>query len=170
MEKVRQSFGKRTAKLFLPVLIGLNVPFLYIQWDSLLNPVDLNAAAKGAMLGYWVFDYVFIPVSLVFLIIIQWLVFLPLWNRVFVKFRRVLFSSLFIGILLSVLLGAGLGYSARANKLDQQVTKLGTDDLVNSILLVSGFVVVYCVLNILTLYFLDKTYIKQLKFNKPQPK
>jgi hypothetical protein len=154
-EKPRQSFGKRTAKLFLPVLIGLHVPFLYIQIDSLLNPIDLTAAGKGAMYGSQVFDYVLFPALLVILIVGQWLIILPLWNRVFINSRRVLLSSLFTGIIISVLLGILLGYlTSKTADIDAMIIPASV---------MSGFVVIYCIGNTITLYLLDRSYIKQLR-------
>jgi hypothetical protein len=157
----RQSLGKRLAKVFLPVLIALNVPFVYIQIDSLLNPVDLNSAAKGAMLGYWVFDYVLIPVGLVILFVIQRVIIIPIWNRQLIKSRYVLLSSLCIGIILSNLFGALGGYLV-------WVGQPGAADLINSVLLMSCFAVIYCLINTITLYLLDRSYIKSLKPHKLQ--
>jgi hypothetical protein len=165
-EKPRQSFGKRAAKLFLPVLVGIHIPFLYIQTDSLLNPIDMDKAGKGAMDGLWFFDYVFFPAGLVILLIIQWLIIVPLWNRMCVRARRVLLSSLSIGILLSTLTGALMGYLIWINKLGPNNNQPGLYDLINPVLLMSGFVVVYCILNTLTLYFLDRSYIRNLKSQK----
>jgi len=151
----------------LPVLIALNVPLLCIQVDSLLNPIDLSKAGKWAMSGSQAFDYVMVPTLLVVLFIVQWLILVPIWNW-FLKFRRVLLSSMFIGILISVLIGAGLGYSTWTNQLGPSINQSNTDQLVNLILLMSGFIVAYCILNIVTLYFLDRSYIRHLKFQKIQ--
>jgi len=159
IEAPKQSAGKRIAKVFLPVLIGLNVPFLGIEIDSLMNPIDLDKAGKGAMLGSQVFDYLLLPALFFILLIVQWLFILPMWNRMVLKYRKVLLSSLCIGIIISILIGALLGYLVCANQLDQ-------DKLINSILTMSGFVIVYCILNIITLYLLDKSYIKYLKPHK----
>ena len=167
VQRTKQGFGKRTAKVFLPVLIALNVPLLCIQVDSLLNPIDLSKAGKWAMSGSQAFDYVMVPVLLLVLFIVQWLILVPMWNR-FLKFRRVLLSSMFIGILISVLIGAGLGYSTWTNQLGPSINQSNTDQLVNLILLMSGFIVAYCILNIVTLYFLDRSYIRHLKFQKIQ--
>lgn len=168
IQQSKQSFGKRAAKIFLPVLIALNVPLLCIQVDSLLNPIDLSKAGKWAMSGSQAFDYIIVPVVLVVLFIAQWLVFVPMWNR-FLKFRRVLLSSLFIGILISLLIGAGLGYSTWTNQLGPSINQSNTDELINLILLMSSFIVVYCILNIITLYFLDRSHIKHLKSQKNKP-
>ncbi|HAL82661.1 MAG TPA: hypothetical protein DCO83_10830 [Mucilaginibacter sp.] len=165
-EKPRQSFGKRSAKLFLPVLIGLHLPFLYIQTDSLLNPIELDKAGKGAMDGLWFFDYVFFPGLLVILLIPQWLIIVPVWNRMCLRARRVLLSSLSIGILLSILTGALLGYLVWINKLGPNNNQPGLNELINPVLLMSGFVVVYCILNTLTLYFLDRSFIRHIKSQK----
>jgi len=93
IEKPRQSFGKRLAKLFLPVLIGLNVPFLCIEIDSLLNPIDLDKAGKFAMEGSQAFDYILVPVAFLILLLVQGLIIIPAWNRICWKYRRVLLSS-----------------------------------------------------------------------------
>jgi hypothetical protein len=162
----KQSFGKRVARVFLPVLIALNVPLLCIQLDSLLNPLDLSKAGKWAMSGSQAFDYIIVPVMLVILFIVQWLILVPLWNR-FLKFRRVLLSSLFIGVLISLLIGAGLGYATWSNQLGPSIHHADVSELVNLSLLNSSFVVAYCILNIITLYLLDRTFIKQLKLQKP---
>jgi hypothetical protein len=159
IEAPRQSAGKRAAKIFLPVLIGLNVPFLGIEIDSLANPIDLDKAGKGAMLGSQLFDYLLLPGLFFILLIVQWLFILPMWNRMVTKYRRVFLSSLSIGIIISVLIGALLGYLVCANQLDQ-------DKLINSIIIMNGFVIVYCILNIITLYLLDRSYIKYLKPHK----
>jgi len=167
IQQSKQSFGKRAAKIFLPVLIALNVPLLCIQVDSLLNPIDLSKAGKWAMTGSQAFDYYIVPVILVILFIVQWLIFVPMWNR-FLRFRRVLLSSLFIGILISLLIGAGLGYSTWTNQLGPSINQSDTDELINLSLMMSSFVVAYCILNIITLYFLDRSYIKYLKLQKNQ--
>jgi len=165
IQPTKQSFGKRAAKIFLPVLIALNVPLLCIQLDSLLNPLDLSKAGKWAMSGSQAFDYIIVPVMLVILFIVQWLILVPVWNR-FLKFRRVFLSSLFIGILISLLIGAGLGYATWTNQLGPSINHADVYELVNLSLLNSSFVVAYCVLNIVTLYLLDRSYIKQLKSKK----
>ncbi|MDR3696510.1 hypothetical protein [Mucilaginibacter sp.] len=165
IQQAKQSRGKRAAKIFLPVLIALNVPLLCIQIDSLLNPIDLSKAGKWAMSGSKVFDYIIVPVVLVILFIVQWLVFVPMWNR-FLRFRRVLLSSLFIGILISVLIGAGLGYSIWSNQLGPSINQSNTYELVNLSLLMSSFIVTYCILNIMMLYFLDRSHIGRLKSQK----
>lgn len=167
IQRTKQSFGKRAAKIFLPVLIALNVPLLCIQIDSLLNPIDLSKVGKWAMSGSQAFDYYIVPAVLVILIIVQWLIFVPMWNR-FLRFRRVLLSSLLIGILISVLIGAGLGYSTWTNQLGPSINQSNTDELINLILLMSSFIVAYCFLNIITLYFLDRSHIRHLKSQKIQ--
>jgi len=166
VQKPRQSAGKRAAKIFLPVLIAMNVPLLLIGLDSLLNPIDLDKAGKWAMTGSWAFDYVIVPFTVIVLFFVQWSILLPIWNRVFIKFRRVLLSSLFFGIILSALVGALMGYLTWANKLGQGNNQPGTDELLNSVLLMSSFVAAYCVLNIFTLYVLDRSYIRQLRSQK----
>ena len=158
-EKPSQSFGKKAAKIFLPVLIGFNVPFLGIQIDALLNPIDLDKAGKGAMLGSQVFDYVLVPAMLVILLIIQWVMILPMWNRIFVHSRRVLLSSLIIGIFISVLTGMLFGYLVCTEQSDMY-------NLINAVLLMCGLIVAYCILNTVTLYLLDRSYIKYLKARK----
>jgi hypothetical protein len=162
----RQSFGKRFAKLFLPVLIGLNVPFLCIQIDSLLNPIDIDKAGKFAIEGSQTFDYVIVPAVFFILLLVQGLIILPLWNRMCLKYRRVLLSSLAIGIIFSVILGALLGYLIWANQPGLNNKRIDTDSLINSGLLMSAFVLVYSILNIITLYLLDRAYIKHLKPQK----
>jgi hypothetical protein len=166
VHRPRQSFGKRAAKIFLPVLIAVNVPFVCIQIDALLNPIDLDKAGKWAMDGSWAFDYVLVPVTLVILFIVQWVIMLPVWNRIFINFRYVLFSSLFVGIILSILFGILLGYLVWTNQLGQNEKQAGVDELINSILMMSSFVVAYCFLNIITLYFLDRSYIKLIRSQK----
>lgn len=166
IEKPRQSFGKRLAKLFLPALIGLNVPFLCIQINSLLNPIDLDKAGRGAIEGSWAFDYILVPVLFFILLIVQGFIIVPAWNRICLKYRRVLLSSLGIGIIFSVILAALLGYLVSANQsnLNNNHTKL--DNFINSGLLMGAFVFVYSILNIITLYLLDRSYIKYLKPQK----
>jgi hypothetical protein len=166
VQRPKQSAGKRAAKIFLPVLIAMNVPLLLIELDSLVNPIDLDKAGKWAMTGSWAFDYVIVPLTAIVLFIVQWSIFLPIWNRLFIKFRRVLLSSLFFGLLLSTLTGALLGYLTWTNQLRQGSGQANVDELLNSVLLMSSFVAAYCVLNIFTLYFLDRSYIRQLKSQK----
>jgi hypothetical protein len=166
IEKPRQSFGKRLAKLFLPVLIGVNVPFLCIQIDSLLNPIDIDKAGNFAMEGSQAFDYIVVPVVFLILLLVQGLIILPRWNRMCLKYRRVLLSSLGMGIIFSVILGALLGYLVWANQPGLNNKQIDMDSLTNSGLLMSGFVVVYSILNIITLYLLDRSYIKHLKPQK----
>ncbi|WP_295674602.1 hypothetical protein [uncultured Mucilaginibacter sp.] len=168
IQRTKQSFGKRAAKIFLPVLIALNVPLLCIQVDSLLNPIDLSKAGKWAMSGSQAFDYYIVPAVLVVLFIVQWLILVPVWNRWLYKFRRVLLSSLFISILISVLIAGLLGYCTWSNQLGPSINQSNTDELVNLILLMSGFIVTYCILNVITLYFLDRSYIRNLKSQKLQ--
>jgi len=163
IKQPKQSFGKRVAKTFLPVLIAFNVPFLFVLIDSLLNPIDLVKTGKWAMTGSQAFDYIIVPAVLVILFVVQWLIILPIWNRRFLKFRRVLLSSLFIGILFSVLIGALLGYSIWTNQLGQNINQSDVNELINSILLMSSFVTGYCILNIITLYLLDRSGIKSQK-------
>jgi hypothetical protein len=166
IEKPRQSFGKRLAKLFLPVLIGLNVPFLCIEIDSLLNPIDLDKAGKFAMEGSQAFDYILVPVAFLILLLVQGLIIIPAWNRICWKYRRVLLSSLGIGIIFSVILGALLGYLVWANQSALNNNQTNLDNLINSGLLMSAFVIAYSILNIITLYLLDRSYIKHLKPQK----
>jgi hypothetical protein len=157
--KPRQSFGKRFAKIVAPVLIGIQLPFLAIQMDSLLNPIDLDKAGKGAMLGSQMFDYVVIPTLLFILVIIQWIIIVPLWNAICSRFRYVFFSSLCIGITISVLLGILFGYLTINDQSN-------SNDLINAILLMGGFITAYCIVNIITLYLLDRYYIAYFKSQK----
>lgn len=164
--KPRQSFGKRLAKLFLPVLIGLNVPFLCIQIDTVLNPIDIDKAGKGAIEGSQAFDYIVVPLVFLILLLVQGIIIVPKWNRICLKYRRVFLSSLAIGLTFSVILGALLGYLVWKNQPSLKNNQADLYNFIHSALLMGGLVIVYSILNIITLYLLDRSYIKHLKPQK----
>jgi len=159
VQRPRQSAGKRAAKIFLPVLIGLLITFLCDRIILLIKPLNLSIDGDAAIGGQWVFNNIFFPIIVIALFLAQWLVIIPFWGKMLLKFRNVLLSSIITALIIAIISGALFGYMLWA-------PQFGFGDLVISFLVISSITMIYIVGDIFALYFLDIPFTKYSKANK----
>jgi hypothetical protein len=142
--------------IFLPVLIGLFLLFLFYKVYLLFNPLDPYKDGDGALFFDGVLIYILLPFTSVILFLLQRFIVLPLWNKLISSFSNVFLASISVCMILSISLGILIGYLFWAKQ-------FGLSDLYFSILITTCIVMAYNIINIFTLYFINKSQISRLK-------
>ena len=156
-ERTKKSYDRKVLKIFAPVLPAADTcSGLYVYMSA--HPLEIQRDGTSAVYGFWLINNVFFPALTVVLLLVQWLIILPWWDRVITNISRakgkaagVLFG---ICIILAVLLG-----------LFEWRPAFGGERLVISIVFLFFIELIYWLPNIVVLYLVDRSRIA-----KPKPR
>jgi hypothetical protein len=112
--------------------------------------------SNSAVYGFWILNNIIFPVLILILLLIQWIIVLPWWNKIILRSKM---SSVLALIGICLLIAFGLAFIT-------WMPAFGLPKLVISITFVFAAQVIYWVANIIVLYLVDKTRISKLKSGK----
>ncbi len=147
---------RKALKVFLPVLAGLSLPFIYDRIDSFLSPPNPEDYGDGGMLSLWAFSHIMFPITILVLCVFQKTIIIPLYNKVTVKQNFTMTKILINVIIICVVFGLIFGYIFWE-------PRFGLHDLIISVCIMTGLQLIYWISNILTLY-LDMPHIPNSMF------
>jgi len=143
-------------KVFLPVIAGLLLPVIvYIVYMS-HRPLVIRRDSNSAVYGFWIVNNIIFPVLVLILLLMQWIIVLPWWNKIMLRSKM---SSVLALIGICLLIGLGLAFIT-------WMPAFGLQKLVISVTFVFVVQLIYWVANIIVLYLIDKTRISKLKSGK----
>jgi len=143
-------------KVFLPVIAGLLLPVIvYIAYMS-HRPLVISTDGNSAVYGFWIVNNIIFPVLVLILLLMQWIIVLPWWNKIILRSKM---SSVLALIAICLLIGLGLAFIT-------WMPASGIQRLAISAAFVFVVQVIYWVANIIVLYLVDKTRISKLKSGK----
>jgi len=153
----RRSYkDNRKLKVFLPVIAGLLLPVIvYIAYMS-HRPGVIGGDSNTAVYGFWILNNIIFPVLVLILLLVQWIIVLPWWNKIILLSK---ISSVLVLIAICLLIALGIAFIT-------WMPAVGLQKLVISVTFVFVVQVIYWVANIIVLYLIDKTRISKLKSGK----
>jgi hypothetical protein len=143
-------------KVFLPVIAGLLLPVIVYIVYMFHRPLVIGRDSNSAVYGFWILNNIIFPVLILILLLIQWIIVLPWWNKIILRSKM---SSVLALIGICLLIAFGLAFIT-------WMPAFGLPKLVISITFVFAAQVIYWVANIIVLYLVDKTRISKLKSGK----
>jgi len=140
-------------KVLLPPFVGFVAYFLAVRYSSVYFALRIDKLGEGTVESFMAYFKYFMPLLFVVAILTQYLIVVPVWNRVFLKSNTGKFISVLILCLICVLFAAFISYCIW----DRQSHAW---HVVKVCVFMTGVQLVYWTVNLVVLYFLTK---------KPEP-
>ena len=144
---------RKLLKVLLPPFIGFAAYFVAIRYSSVYFTLRIDELGEGTIESFMAYYRYFMPLLFTVAVLTQFLIVVPVWDRVFLKSNTGKFISSLILCIICLLLAAGISYCIW----DRQSS-------VYHVIKVCAFMtavqLVYWTVNLFVLYFLTK---------KPEP-
>jgi hypothetical protein len=140
-------------KVWLPPFVGFAAYFVAIRYSSLYFTLRIDEMGEGTITAFMAYYRYFLPLLFIVAILTQYLIVVPVWDRVFLRSRAGKFASTLILVIICVLFAGGISYTIwdKAS---------GVGHLEKVYLFMTSVQLVYWFVNLGVLYFLTK---------KPEP-
>jgi hypothetical protein len=142
----------KAVRIFLPVLAGLLIPFLYFVFWADIYPKNPAIEDNSTVFALGIFELVIFPILLILSLLFQLIVIAPIWNNMVLKNGWSRSKLILIAVGMCLIFGVGFGCMIWQ-------TKFGLIDLLISVSIATGIAVVYWTSNLFVLYQLDKSHI-----------
>ena len=144
---------RKLLKVLLPPFIGFGAYFLAIRYSSVYFTLRIDELGEGTIQSFMAYFRYFLPLLFTVAVLTQFLIVVPVWDRVFLRSNAGKIISSFILCFICLLFAAGISYCIW----DRQSS-------VYHVIKVCAFMtavqLVYWTVNLFVLYFLTK---------KPEP-
>jgi len=144
---------RKLLKVLLPPFIGFGAYFLAIRYSSVYFTLRIDELGEGTIESFMAYFRYFLPLLFTVAVLTQFLIVVPVWDRVFLKSKAGKIISSLILCFICLLFAAGISYCIW----DRQSS-------VYHVIKVCAFMtavqLVYWTVNLFVLYFLTK---------KPEP-
>jgi formate/nitrite transporter FocA (FNT family) len=136
-------------KVWLPPFVGFAAYFVAIRYSSLYFTLRIDEMGEGTITAFMAYYRYFLPLLFIVAILTQYLIVVPVWDRVFLKSRAGKFASILILVIICALFAAGISYTIwdRAS---------GVGHLKKVYVFMTSVQLVYWLVNLGILYFLTK--------------
>ena len=136
-------------KVWLPPFVGFAAYFVAIRYSSLYFTLRIDEMGEGTITAFMAYYRYFLPLLFIVAILTQYLIVVPVWDRVFLKSRTGKFASILILVIICVLFAGGISYTIwdRAS---------GLGHLEKVYLFMTSVQLVYWLVNLGVLYFLTR--------------
>jgi hypothetical protein len=141
-------------KVLLPPFIGFGAYFLAIRFSSVYFALRIDKLGEGTIESFMAYFKYFLPLLFTVAVLTQYLIVVPVWDKVFLKSGRGRFISSLILCLICLLFAAVISYCIW----DRQS---GRYHVVKVCVFMTAVQLVYWTVNLVVLYFLTK---------KPEPR
>lgn len=146
----------RFLKVILPPLVAFILFAALIKYNPLKHSFEgLSDIGDGSASGLITYYKIFAPFQFIIAILTQYLIILPLWDRILLKHKSAF--GIFIGILLiCVILAIGISYTIWDRS-------IGVKHLTHIALFMTGVQLLYWAINFLTLALMDWRLLQKSK-------
>jgi hypothetical protein len=136
-------------KVILPPLVGFAAYFIAIRYSSVYFTLRIDEMGEGTITAFMAYYRYFLPLLFTVAVLTQFLIVVPIWDRVFLKSATGMLISSMILCLICVLFAAGVSYTIW----DKQS---GVDHVIKVGLFMTAVQLVYWAVNLFVLYLLTK--------------
>ena len=136
-------------KDILPPLVGFAAYFIAIRYSSVYFTLRIDEMGEGTITAFMAYYRYFMPLLFTVAVLTQFLIVVPVWDRIFLKSATGKFISSMILCLICVLFAAGISYTIW----DKQS---GVDHVIKVGLFMTTVQLVYWAVNLFVLYLLTK--------------
>jgi hypothetical protein len=136
-------------KVFLPPFIGFGAYFLAVRYSSVYFSLRIDKLGEGTVESFMAYFKYFMPLLFVVAVLTQYLIVVPVWDRIFLKSNTGKFISSVILCLICLLFAAFISYCIW----DRQS---GREHVIKVCIFMTGVQLVYWTVNLFVLYFLTK--------------
>ena len=147
-------------KVLLPPFVGFVAYFLAVRYSSVYFALRIDKLGEGTVESFMAYFKYFMPLLFLVAILTQYLIVVPVWNRVFLKSNTGKFISLLILCLICVLFAAFISYCIW----DRQSHRW---HVVKVCAFMTGVQLVYWTVNLVVLYFLTKKPVQVAEEEEP---
>ncbi len=144
---------KSLLKVLLPPFIGFGAYFLAVRYSSVYFALQIDKLGEGTIESFMAYFKYFMPLLFVVAVLTQYLIVVPVWDKVFLKSNLGKFISSDILCLTCLLFAAFISYCIW----DRQS---GRWHVIKVCVFMTGVQLVYWTVDLFVLYFLTK---------KPEP-
>jgi hypothetical protein len=136
-------------KVILPPLIGFAAYFIAIRYSSVYFTLRIDQMGEGTITAFMAYYRYFLPLLFTVAVLTQFLIVVPVWDRVFLKSATGKLISSLILCLICMLFAAGISYTIW----DKQS---GVEHVIKVGLFMTAVQLVYWAVNLFVLYLLTK--------------
>jgi hypothetical protein len=98
-------------KVILPPLVGFAAYFIAIRYSSVYFTLRIDEMGEGTITAFMAYYRYFLPLLFTVAMLTQFLIVVPIWDRVFLRSITGKLISLLILCLICVLFAAGISYA-----------------------------------------------------------
>lgn len=135
-------------KVLLPPFIGFGAYFLAVRYSSVYFALRIDKLGEGTIESFMAYFKYFMPLLFVVSVLTQYLIVVPVWDRVFLKSNRGKLISVLILCLICLLFAAFISYCIW----DRQSSRW---HVVKVCAFMTSVQLVYWTVNLVVIYFLD---------------
>jgi hypothetical protein len=140
---------RKLLKIILPPLIGFAAYFVAIRYSSAYFTLRIDEMGEGTITAFMAYYRYFLPLLFTVAVLTQFLIVVPIWDRVFLKSTTGKLISLSILCFICLLFASGISYAIW----DKQS---GSWHLIKVCLFMTAVQLVYWAVNLYVLYLLTK--------------
>lgn len=144
---------RKLLKVLLPPFIGFAAYFVAIRYSSVYFTLRIDELGEGTIESFMAYYRYFMPLLFTVAVLTQFLIVVPVWDRVFLKSNTGKLISSLILCMICLLLAAGISYCIW----DRQSSVF---HVIKVCAFMTAVQLVYWMVNLFVLYFLT---------NKPEP-
>jgi glucan phosphoethanolaminetransferase (alkaline phosphatase superfamily) len=135
-------------KVLLPPFIGFGAYFLAVRYSSVYFALQIDKLGEGTVESFMAYFKYFMPLLFVVAVLTQYLIVVPVWDRLFLKSNRGKIISIIVLCLICLLFAAFISYCIW----DRQSSRW---HVVKVCAFMTSVQLVYWTVNLVALYFLD---------------
>ncbi len=140
---------RKLLKVLLPPFVGFAVYFIAIRYSSVYFTLRIDEMGEGTITAFMAYYRYFLPLLFTVAVLTQFLIVVPVWDRVFLKSNAGKIISLFVLCSICLLLAACISYCIWE-------TQSGIWHLVKVIIFMTAVQLIYWFVNLFVLYLLNK--------------
>ena len=144
---------RKLLKVLLPPLIGFAAYFLAVRYSSVYFTLRIDEMGEGTITAFMAYYRYFLPLLFTVAVLTQFLIVVPVWDRVFLKSNSGKLISSFILCFICLLFATGISYAIW----DKQSGKW---HLIKVCVFMTAVQLFYWGVNLFVLFLLDKKPIE----------
>jgi len=135
-------------KVLLPPFIGFGAYFLAVRYSSVYFALQIDKLGEGTVESFMAYFKYFMPLLFVVAVLTQYLIVVPVWDRLFLQSNRGKIISIIVLCLICLLFAAFISYCIW----DRQSSRW---HVVKVCAFMTSVQLIYWTVNLVVLYFLD---------------